>query len=505
MEVVVGRVVRGADARAAVAEKPVRSRAFPRFALRDAHLSDDTPNVNRVLHPQPSGSVRISEVLAALSFALDLTEGHPLGHSLRTGLIGMKLAHRLDLPLGDRRDLYYALLLKDAGCSSSSARLFELFGGNPRVVQHELARLDWANYFKAARYCMGHAAPGASWWSSACSAVNLARAGNRAAVELVETRCRRSAEIVSMLGFGPNVAAAVGSLEEHWDGSGRPRGRAGQEIPMLSRILCVAQTVEVIAAVSGPRAALDVARRRSGRWFDPVLVKACEGLEPSLTEWFGYDENELREAVREAEPGGAALLASPGAMDRIARGFAEVVDAKSPFTSQHSVRMAELSVRIAGRLGLDHDARGQVLRAALLHDVGKLSVPNSILDKPGPLTVDEWETVRMHPYYTLRIVSHIRGFESLAEIAASHHERLDGRGYFRGLRGDEIPLEAQILATADIFDALTTSRPYRPALPEEVALRLMERDRGHGLMGECLDALEVVVHGEPAMELPLAA
>ena len=488
---------------------PARNRWIPagflRFALRRGRLRDDNPHVNRSLQSQPSESVRISEVLAALSFALDLTEGQPLGHSLRTGLIGLELANRLDLSLFDRRDLYYALLLKDAGCSSSSARLFELFGGNQRLVQHELARLDWGNYFKAARYCLEHAAPDATWWSRARRAAGLARVGHRAAGELVETRCRRSAEIVTMLGFGPRAAEAVGSLEEHWDGSGHPRGLSGQEIPMLSRILCLAQMLEVTAAASGPRAAVDFARRRSGRWFDPVLVKACAGLEPLLGEWRTLDENELRDAVREAEPGGAALLAGPGAMDRIARGFAEVVDAKSPFTSQHSVRMAEVSVRIAGQLGFDHAGRGQVLRAALLHDIGKLSVPNSILDKPGPLTAGEWETVRMHPYYTLRILGHIRGFESLAEIAASHHERLDGRGYFRGLRGEEIPLEAQILATADIYDALTTSRPYRPALPEDVALRLMERDRGHGLMGECLDALAAVTTGEPDTELRAAA
>ena len=116
-------------------------------------------------------------------------------------------------------------------------------------------------------------------------------------------------------------------------------------------------------------------------------------------------------------------------------------------------------------------------------------MPNSILDKPGPLDREEWDVVRLHPYYTQRILSHIRGFEMLARVAAAHHERLDGRGYYLGLKGDEISLESRILATADVFDALTASRPYRPALPEEVALRMMERDRGHGLCPDCLDAL----------------
>jgi HD-GYP domain-containing protein (c-di-GMP phosphodiesterase class II) len=174
---------------------------------------------------------------------------------------------------------------------------------------------------------------------------------------------------------------------------------------------------------------------------------------------------------------------------RIANGFADIIDAKSPFTSSHSHRMTSVALRLGARMGLDALELVALERAALLHDVGKLSVPNSILDKPGPLTGEEWDVVRLHPYYTQRILSHIRGFETLAKVAAAHHERLDGRGYFLGLKGDEISLESRILAAADVFDALTASRPYRPALPEEVALRMMERDRGHGLCEDCLDAL----------------
>jgi putative nucleotidyltransferase with HDIG domain len=211
--------------------------------------------------------------------------------------------------------------------------------------------------------------------------------------------------------------------------------------------------------------------------------------------WCELDEQGLHEAVREVEPGGAALLAGPGTFDNIAYGFAEVVDAKSPYTATHSHRVTELSLQIATQLGYDPDALAELRRAALLHDIGKLSVPNSILDKPGPLTPDEWEIVRLHPYYTQRILEHIRGLEQLAFVSASHHERLDGRGYFQGLVGDEIPFDSQILATADVYDALSTARPYRPALPLEVALRLMEKDRGIGIRPECLDALTIVLQG----------
>jgi HD-GYP domain-containing protein (c-di-GMP phosphodiesterase class II) len=431
----------------------------------------------------------VSEVLAALSFALDLTEGQPMGHSLRTCLIGMALADRLDLPLKDARDLYYALLLKDVGCSSNSSRVFELFGGDERTTQHALRLVDWGGYFKALRFGFAYAARGSSWFQRARRITSLARLGTHAANGLVKTRAQRGAEIVGRLGFGAEVAAAVHALDEHWDGSGHPQGLEGGEIPLLARVITLAQVLEVFAIVEGPGVALEVARRRRRQWFDPNIVDACLGMEHDLARWCALDEAGLRREVRDREPGGAALLAGPGTIDRIAYGFAEIVDAKSPYTAAHSFRVTELSLKIAARLGHDETQLTELRRAALLHDIGKLSVPNSILDKPGPLNAEEWETVRLHPYYTQRILEHIRGLERLAFVAASHHERLDGRGYYRGLRADQIPIGSRVLATADIYDALSAERPYRPALPEETAIRLMERDREIGLAGDCLDAL----------------
>ena len=452
----------------------------------------------RQLGLDPPESVRVSDLLGALSFALDLTEGQPMGHALRTCLIGMELADRAGLTLGERRDLYYALILKDAGCSSNSARVFALFGGDERVAKHDFSRLDWSNYLSAAHYAVTHADPGASWIARARRVASIARAGTRAASELVETRCERGADIVVKLGLGLRSAETVRALEEHWDGSGHPRGLAGDEIPMLARIAGLAQVVERYLASDGVEAALEVATQRSGRWFDPMLVRAAEDARDRLAEFAALGETGLREAVRIAEPGGASLLAGPGTLGRIAEGFADVVDAKSPFTAHHSRQVAQISLAIADQLGLPRATQRALEHAALLHDIGKLSVPNSILDKPGPLDAEEWKAVRLHPYYTFRILNHIRGFEALARVAAAHHERLDGRGYFQGLKADEIPFEARILATADVFEALTASRPYRPALPDEVALRIMERDRGYGLCGDCLDALWNVLEMRPA-------
>ena len=416
-----------------------------------------------------------------------------MGHSVRTCLISMGIAQRLGLPLRECRDLYYASMLKDVGCSSSSARVFELFGGDDGSKAQHLKALDWGNYLRASRFGSARLSPGASWFQRARRIATLARVAPSVADELVEIRSERAAGIVRKLGFGDSVAETVRAIDERWDGSGHARGLRAGEIPLGARVISLAQVLEVFAMIGGASEALNIVGARRGKWFDPNLIVAAEDLEADIDMWCELDENGLGRAVRDREPGGAALLAGPGTLDSIALGFAEIVDAKSPYTASHSFRVTQLSLKIAGYFGYSAAALGELKRAALLHDIGKLSVPNSILDKPGPLTADEWETVRLHPYYTQRILDHIGGLERLAFVAASHHERLDGRGYHRGLRAERIPQESQILATADIYDALSAARPYRPALPQEVAVALMEKDRGIGLLPECLDGLAHVL------------
>src|SRR5262249_25804001 len=163
-------------------------------------------------------------------------------------------------------------------CSSNSARVFELFGGDDRAAKHDYSRLDWSNIFRAAHYALSHAAPGAPWIARARRMAMLARAGRRAAAELVASRCERGADIVMKLGLGIGTAEAGRSLDEHWDGGGQPRGLSGSEIPLLSRIACLAQVIEQYLVSESVGVALAVARRRRGRWFDPLLVDALPGL-----------------------------------------------------------------------------------------------------------------------------------------------------------------------------------------------------------------------------------
>jgi putative nucleotidyltransferase with HDIG domain len=414
------------------------------------------------------GDLRLSEILAALSHALDLTEGQPAGHAVRACLIGMRLADELGLPAEERAALFYALLLKDAGCSSNAAKVASLFGADDFVAKRTLKTVNHSYLPEAFGYALRSV-------GGKRNLVRVLRAGPKVARELVEIRCERGADIALMLDLPEQSAEAIRSLDEHWDGKGHPRGLAGEEIPLLARIVCLAQTVEVFFASFGADAAVDVAFERTGRWFDPALVRALAFQREDERFWASLGPD-AHANVSALEPPERPLLADEARLDRVAEAFARVIDAKSPYTYRHSERVAAIAVAAGEALGFTPPALRDLRRAALLHDIGKLGVSNRILDKPGRLTDEELAVVRRHPEWTEEILRRVSRFDELAAVAAAHHEKLDGSGYHRGLRGEAIGRGARILAVADVFEAMTAARPYRAAMPVEQALELMERD-----------------------------
>jgi HD-GYP domain-containing protein (c-di-GMP phosphodiesterase class II) len=306
---------------------------------------------------------------------------------------------------------------------------------------------------------------------------------------VIGARCERGAEIARKIGLNQASAEAIRSLDEHWSGAGYPEHRKGQEIPILSRIMNVSQTLEVFASGRSPAEAVRVVSERGGTWFDPEIVAIVRSLEHDQELWTKVQSKDAREYVLQMEPG-TAVRASAERIDSICRAFAEVIDAKSPYTFTHSMGVAEAAVDISEGLGLAPHTSSMVRRAALLHDVGKLSVSNSILEKPGKLNEDEWKVMRMHPVYTKLILEKISGFEDLAFVAAAHHERLDGKGYPNGLTGGQLPLTARIICVADVYQALTEKRPYRDGLPAKAVFGMMAEDSGARLDPECLTALK---------------
>jgi HD-GYP domain-containing protein (c-di-GMP phosphodiesterase class II) len=305
----------------------------------------------------------------------------------------------------------------------------------------------------------------------------------------MQARCDRGAEIALMIGLSERTAEAIRTLDEHWDGHGQPRWLVGEQIPLLGRILCLAQTVEIFHAASGIEAAYDVAARRSGRWFDPELVQALRAFRRDAAFWASLAEPDLTRW----EPADQVLTVDGDRLLRIATAFAAIVDAKSPWTYHHSDRTSLIATNMGAVLGFDTDELGDLRRGALLHDVGKLAVSNRILDKPARLTDAEFERVKEHPLFTQWVLERVSCFEDLAPVASAHHERLDGGGYPRGLAGDELTMPMRVLAVADVYEALTAERPYRHALAEEDALDLIRLDVPSRLDGDAFDALETVV------------
>jgi len=434
----------------------------------------------------------LAKLIGALSYALDITEGQPPGHSVRCCLIGMRLGRALGL--GDEAlwELYYTLLLKDVGCSSNAARICELYMTDDIAFKRDFKWVD-GSFPQVARFVLEHTGLGAGLIDKFKVLLSAMRTREEAAQELITTRCQRGASIARRLRFHERVAQGIHSLDEQWNGKGRPEHLVGDAISVYARIALLAQVVDVFHTSGGPEAALEEVRARRGTWFDPRLVDELSALGPDDELWSMLKAPNLSDLAFSTEPALQKIFVDEDYLDAVAAAFGEVVDSKSPYTAGHSGRVALYTDLVAAKLGLSRERRRWLYRGALLHDVGKLGVSNAVLDKPGKLDAAEWEAVKKHAVFTEEILSRIPQFEELALVAAAHHERLDGKGYPRGISADAITLETRIITTADIFDAITAARPYRAAIPIERALPMMRETVGSQLDAQCFAALESVV------------
>lgn len=433
----------------------------------------------------------LAKLIGALSYALDITEGQPPGHCVRCCLIGMRIGRAIGLPDASLWELYYTLLLKDVGCSSNAARICELYMTDDIAFKRDFKWVD-GSFPQVVRFVLGHTGLGAGLLDKFKVLLSSMLSREEAAQELVSTRCQRGASIARRLRFHERVAQGVHSLDEHWDGKGRPDHLVGDAIPIYSRIALLAQVVDVFHTLGGPEAALEEANARRGTWFEPRLVDALVALGTEDDLWAMLKAPNLSEYVFAAEPALTRIQVDEDYLDAVAAAFGEIVDSKSPYTAGHSGRVALYADLIAAELGVSAERRRWLYRGALLHDVGKLGVSNAILDKPGKLDAAEWVAVKKHAVFTEEILSRIPQFAELAIVAAAHHERLDGKGYPRGISESEISLETRIITTADIFDAITAERPYRAAVPLEKTLDIMRETVGTALDPACFKALEHV-------------
>jgi HD-GYP domain-containing protein (c-di-GMP phosphodiesterase class II) len=435
--------------------------------------------------PVARSDVRMAELLAVLSLAADLGMGQPMEHVLRQCLICLRLARQLGLAEADQEVVYYTALVAWVGCHVDAYEQAKWFGDDT-VLKADFRQVDFTG-LASPLFMLRHLGAGRPLLERARIGAAFPGEGRRAAEAMLENHWLAADGLAERLGLPQQVRDSVEQTFERWDGKGVPKGVQGEEILITSRLVTLADVVEVFHRAGGTDAAVAVARQRRGTQFDPRIVDVFVDQAAAL--FAGLDEASSWDAVLGAEPGQRMRLTGAG-FDAALEAIADFADVKSPYTLGHSRAVADLAAESARILGLDSQAVTLVRRAGLVHDLGRLGVPNTIWDKPGGLSHAETERVRLHPYLTERMLVCSPALAPLAGIAAQHHERLDGSGYPRGLAGGAVSPGGRVLAAADFYRARTEPRPHRPAsTAREAAAQLRAEVRAGRLDGGAAEAV----------------
>jgi HD-GYP domain-containing protein (c-di-GMP phosphodiesterase class II) len=436
-------------------------------------------------------------LIGALSLATDLGVAEPLEHGLRTTVIGVRLAELVGLGEEDRRAVYYVALLRYAGCTAESHLDAALFG-DEIAVRAAMAPVLWgsrAELFLAIARTM-HAGQPARWRAVAVARAllqlrNAFRKGAAGHCEVTQVYALR-------LGLGTEIQAALGDVFERWDGNGFPGGRQGEQVPLPVRLMQVAEDADLQHGLGGLERAVSVVRKRAGAALDPAVADAFCRAAPELLD--GLDGEAIWETAMRAEPGEPTMLEEE-LVDEGLRVFGDFVDLTIPYTLGHSGAVAELAATAGEQAGLEAEACVALRRAGLVHNVGRVAVTASIWNKPGPLSRDEQEKLRLYPYYTERVLQHPELLRSLGEIASRQQERSDGSGYPRGVTATDLSPSDRILAAANAYQAMIEPRPHRPAHARTRAAELLRDEVRAGRLDATAVAAVLEAAGQKAGRL----
>ena len=420
---------------------------------------------------------RLAELIAALSLATDLGTGQPMEHALRTCLLATRAGRELGLDAETLSNAYYLALVRFVGCTADAHEQAINAGGDEIAYLSGLAPVLMGSMPEFLRFMVRHFAEDRPPLERARLLAAEMTRGKGHARRTMAIHCEVAMMLASRVGLGDAVGRGVGQVLERWDGAGIPGEAAGEDIPVAVRVVTAARDVDVLHRLGGWTFAAECLTERRGRAYDPAVtdVFLAEG-EGWLAE---FETQSTWDAALAAEPEPRMWIA-PSRLDAALSAFADFADLKSPFTLGHSRGVATLAENAARIAGLDEAQATDLRHAALVHDLGRTGVPNGIWDKPGALSTVEWERVRLHPYYSARILSRSSALQHLAELAGSHHERLDGSGYHRALPAASLPTPHRILAAADAYQAMSQPRPHRPALDEPDAVAELRREVSAG-------------------------
>ena len=436
--------------------------------------------------------VRVAEVLGALSLATDLGMSQPMGHVLRACYIAMRIAVQLRLSSDVRCTVYYTTLLMHSGCTASSSSLAAMLHGDEVEFARGLAFLDPSNLAQMLPFMARSMAAGASLPVRAQHMLAMLLGARRLQRDGMLATCEVGVRVAQRLGMSPEVESALSHLYERWDGQG-PKQRRGSDIPLATRIVDPASMFEIYYGARGRAAAEDFVRSERGKSIDPAVAEVVLALSRDADFWQTLARDSLREVVLDLEPDGAYRFIDEERLDDVALAFADFVDIKAVMTLGHSKSTARLAEAMGRQLNLPPGEIRDLWRAALLHDLGHVAVGSNILDKPSGLSEAERERLRLHPYYTRRILAGVPGLREVAELAGQHHEWLNGQGYDRGLQAGALSLGARILALVDAFEDRTNHSGGPEAVEPADILRAMQPELGTRFDPACFDALAAVL------------
>ena len=406
----------------------------------------------------------------ALSLATDLGTGQPMEHGLRTCWLSLAVAEELGLDGAARSCVFYVALLRFVGCTSDASETAVLAGGDDLAFNAVMAPMLMARPAESTRYFVRHLAedlpPGRRLGRVARALTDPGMARRSLA-----QHCEAGARLASRLGLPDGAVDALAHAYERWDGKGHPAGLAGDEVPLAVRIVSVARDAELWERQAGWPVASEVLRQRRGHGYDPAVVDLVVAGGPR---WLAGIGDDAGAAVLDREPT-PAVTVDADRLDGALSALADFTDLKSPWLRGHSSGVARLATAAAEAAGLPPPDATAVGRAALVHDIGRVGIANGIWDRAAPLSAEQWERVRLHPYLSERVLRRCPLLEPFAALASRHHERADGSGYHRGAGGAQLDLSARLLAAADAYHAMTEDRPHRPALgPADAATQLLE-------------------------------
>lgn len=385
----------------------------------------------------------LNELLMAVSFALDFVEmdilGMPSNHGKRTAYITFRIAEELGLSYEELHDITALALLHDNGLSEYSL--------HDKLVTRE--------------------------------------SKNAILLEGIKEHCTIGEKNISQYPLLTNAKNIIKYHHERYDGKGF-FNLSGEEIPLMSQIIALADALEKSFDLQNNDNEMqnkikDYIKKQEKMMFSPALVEAFGNVMREEKFWRELKNDFISIALNKKVPQYSIDL-SFEEIHKITNVLSKVIDSKSSYTRRHSQSLSEKAAIMSDFYEYNHEQKIKLIIAADLHDIGKLAVPNRILDSPNKLTDNEFDVIKEHPYYTRIALQEIKGFEEITEWAANHHEKLNGKGYPYGKASKDIDFNSRLMACLDIYEALTEERPYRKSLSHNEAMMILNNMKNDGFI-----------------------